>query len=80
MQNAKEVVHDEKRAEALGNLQQLFEKQYDLTTNSGRQALVEGLVEIGKFAGATCSQATLSLTLGANGLTGVTVNTTPTPA
>lgn len=79
MANVNEVVQDANRAEALGNLQQLFEKQYDLTTNAGRQALVEGLNELGKHAAATCSTANVSITVGANGLTGLTVGTTPTP-
>jgi len=79
MANVNEVVQDENRAKALGHLQEMFEKKYDLTTNAGRQALVEGLVEIGKHAAQTCSEATVSLTYGANGFTGLTVGAAPTP-
>lgn len=79
MANAKEIVQDENRAAALGELQNLFEKSYNLNTPAGKQALVEGLKELGKHAAATCSQGTVSLTFGANGLTGISVGTDPIP-
>jgi len=79
MANVKEIVQDKDRAEALAHLQELFEKPFDLTTQAGRQGLVEGLGEFGKHAALTCSQATISIQVGANGLTGVVLSSTPNP-
>ena len=79
MANVKEVVQDENRAKALGHLQEMFEKGYDLTTNAGRQSLVEGLAELGKHAATTCSNATVNISFGANGITGISIGTTPNP-
>ena len=75
-----DLIQDPKRAAALGELQKAFEKQYDLTRGPERMALVEALAEFGKHAAQTCSQANISITVGSNGMTGLTLATTPTPA
>ncbi len=79
MANAKEIVQDPKRAEAIERLQKCFERQYDLTKTGDQQALVEGLAEIGKATALTGSSANLNITFGTNGITGITVTSTPTP-
>lgn len=77
MANAKEVVQDAKRAEHGEKLEKLFEGSYDLTKQPDKQKLVEALGEIGKTAAVTCTDASVSLTFGPNGITGLTVTTTP---
>ncbi|MFX9034989.1 hypothetical protein ABTN36_18415, partial [Acinetobacter baumannii] len=77
---AAEVVQDEKRAAACEHLQKCFERSYDLTKNGDRLTLVEALTEIGKATAMTGKSATLALSFGADGITGVTVTSVPSPA
>lgn len=78
MPNANEIVQDPKRAEAIDRLQGSFQKDYDLSKPADRQTLVEGLAECGKAVALTGKTASLSITYGVDGITAVSVNSTPT--
>ncbi len=79
MANVKEIVQDEKKAEAIESLQKLCEKTYDLSGHQAQLGLIEGLAELGKHIAATCSNASIKITYAANGVTGVIVDSVPKP-
>ena len=77
--SVKDVVQDEGRANALSKLQDMFEREYDLSNQAQRQTFVEGMLEFAKHAAATGSSASISVTYGGSGLTGINVRAYPTP-
>jgi len=68
---------DPRKAEVIENLSKAFEGSYDLTKRDDMQKFVEGLVEFGKFVASTSSHATLSVTVGGSGVTGINVHAIP---
>jgi hypothetical protein len=80
MANSVDVVSDEKRRATCTHLQRCFERSYDLSKHGDQMTLVEALTEIGKATALTGSSAVLSLTFGADGVTGLAVNSVLKPA
>ncbi len=77
MANSVEVVSDPKRKENCDYLQKCFERSYDLSKNGDKMTLVEAMSEIGKVVAVSASTATLTLSFGQDGITGVSVTSIP---
>jgi hypothetical protein len=77
MSTPKEIVTDPKRAEAIDHLHGSFVRDYDLSRQADRQALVEGMTELGKHLVTTGMKANLAFSFGSDGIVAVNITSTP---